>query len=121
MNIVLWVLQILLALHTLVGALWKFTNTPEQAAPSFVVIPHIVWLALAVIEIAAAVGLALPILNRKHQKTAGIAALVVVAEMIGFTVLHFLSAKDPTPIVYWLAVAVLGIVVGVGRLKHRAS
>ena len=33
MNPTLWVLQSLLALHTAIGALWKFSNS-EQAVPS---------------------------------------------------------------------------------------
>ena len=30
MNIFLWVLQIILALHTAVGAVWKFSHSAEQ-------------------------------------------------------------------------------------------
>jgi hypothetical protein len=29
MNILLWILQILLALHTIVGAVWKFLNSEQ--------------------------------------------------------------------------------------------
>ena len=50
MNILLWVLQILLALHTAIGAVWKFFNS-EQTVPSLKAIPHGVWLSLSVIEI----------------------------------------------------------------------
>ena len=38
MNILLWILQILLALHTAVGAIWKFSN-PAQNLPSLSAIP----------------------------------------------------------------------------------
>lgn len=34
MNITLWILQALLALHTIMGAIWKFTNPAEKAVPS---------------------------------------------------------------------------------------
>lgn len=42
MNILLWVLQILLALHTVIGAVWKFSNS-EQTVRSLNAIPHGVW------------------------------------------------------------------------------
>jgi hypothetical protein len=32
MDILLWILQILLALHTIVGAVWKFSNS-ERVIP----------------------------------------------------------------------------------------
>ena len=46
MNILLWVLQILLALHTAMGAVWKFSNS-EQTVPSLKAIPHGAWLTLS--------------------------------------------------------------------------
>ena len=50
MNIVLWVVQALLAVHTVVGALWKLSNS-EAAVPSLQAIPHPVWTGLSVIEV----------------------------------------------------------------------
>ncbi len=48
MNILLWVLQVLLAFHTAMGAMWKFSNS-EQSAPSLYMIPLGVWLAMSVV------------------------------------------------------------------------
>ena len=62
MNILLWVLQILLALHTFIGAVWKFSNS-EQTVPSLNAIPHVVWLAMGIIEILCSLGLILPALT----------------------------------------------------------
>ena len=47
MHITLWIFQILLALHTAIGAVWKFFN-PTQTVPSLSVIPHGVWLGMSV-------------------------------------------------------------------------
>lgn len=55
MNIFLWVLQILLALHTAIGAVWKFSN-PAQTVPSLSAIPNGVWLAMSVVELLCAVA-----------------------------------------------------------------
>ena len=60
MNILLWVLQILLALHTVMGAVWKFSNSAEQTVPSLKAIPHGVWLAMSVFELLCSLGLILP-------------------------------------------------------------
>ena len=46
MNILLWILQILLALHTTMGAVWKFSNS-EQTVHSLSAIPHGVWLTMS--------------------------------------------------------------------------
>lgn len=46
MNIFLWTLQILMALHTLMGAVWKFSNSVENTMPSLKAIPNGVWLAV---------------------------------------------------------------------------
>jgi hypothetical protein len=49
MNILLWALQILLALHTAVGAVWKFSHS-EQTVPPLQAIPHQLWLVMAVMQ-----------------------------------------------------------------------
>ncbi|MBL9038941.1 MAG: hypothetical protein JNG84_10530, partial [Archangium sp.] len=59
MNIFLWILQVLLALHTTMGAVWKFSNS-EQTTPSLKAIPHAVWLGMSGIEILCSVALVLP-------------------------------------------------------------
>ena len=75
-------LQVLLALHTAVGAIWKLTNT-EQAAGSLHVIPHAVWLGLSVPELIASVALVLPALSPRFARLAPIASGFVAAEMLG--------------------------------------
>jgi hypothetical protein len=63
MNILFWVLQILLALHTVVGAVWKFSHSAEQTMPSLKAIPPGVWLGMSVLELLCVVGLILPAVN----------------------------------------------------------
>jgi hypothetical protein len=116
MNILLWTLQVLLALHTAVGAIWKLTNT-EQAAGSLHVIPHAVWLGLSVPELIASVALVLPALNRRYAWLAPIAAGVVALEMLGFCLVHLFSgASEHGELIYWLVVAALCGFVAYGRL-----
>jgi hypothetical protein len=115
MNILLWVLQILLALHTVMGAVWKFFNS-EQTVPSLSAIPHGVWLAMSAFEIACALCLILPAFNKPLAKLAPIAALGIAAEMLLFCAVHLYSGDpDYSPMVYWLVVAATCAFIAYGR------
>ena len=83
MNILLWVLQILLAVHTVIGAVWKFSNS-EQTVPSLSAIPHGAWLALSVFEFIFALCLILPAFYKPLAILAPIAAACIAAEMLLF-------------------------------------
>lgn len=115
MNILLWVLQIVLALHTLMGAVWKYTNS-EQTVPSLKAIPHGVWLGLGVVEIACAAVLLLPLFLKAMGSLAPFAALVIAAEMALFCVVHLMSGDSHHGhLVYWLVVAAFSVFIAYGR------
>lgn len=117
MNIFLWILQGFLALHTLVGAVWKFSSPPEQTMASFKAIPPGVWLSMSILEILCGLGLVVPALAKPLAILTPIAAILIALEMLAFTGLH-LSAGDGGfgPIIYWLVVAgICGFIV-YGRL-----
>jgi hypothetical protein len=115
MNILLWVLQILLALHTAVGAVWKVFN-PVQTVPSLSAIPNGTWLAMSAFELACVVGLIIPALYRPLAILAPVAAIGIAAEMLLFCVLHIYSG-DPNfgPMIYWLVVAAICAFIAYGR------
>jgi hypothetical protein len=119
MNILLWVLQIMLALHTAMGAVWKFSNS-EQAVPSLKAIPHGVWLALIALELLCSVALILPAFSKPLAILAPIAAICIAAEMLLFCGVHIYS-RDASygPMIYWLVVAVLCGFVAYGRFVLR--
>jgi hypothetical protein len=116
MNILLWVLQILLALHTVVGAVWKFSNS-AQTVPSLSAIPEGVWLAMSVFELLCSLGLILPAFNKRLAILAPIAAAGIAAEMLLFSALHIYSG-DPNygSVIYWLVVAAICAFIAYGRL-----
>jgi hypothetical protein len=119
MNVLLWVLQVLLAVHTAVGAVWKYSNA-EQAVPSLSAIPHGVWLGLGVVELLCAVGLIAPALTRSLGTLAPVAASLVAAEMLFFCAVHLRSgATDHGPLVYWLVVAAIGVFIAWGRFSLK--
>ena len=116
MNILLWILQTLLALHTVMGAVWKFSNS-EQTVPSLKAIPHGAWLALIVIELLCSVGLVLPAFNRHLALLAPIAAACIATEMLVFSGVHVYSGSEAHgQMIYWLVVAAIGAFIAYGRL-----
>ena len=114
MNIFLWVLQILLALHTVMGAVWKFSNSETTA--SLKAIPHGIWMLLIVIEILCALALIIPSFIKNAGILAPIAAAVLATEMIFFCIMYFVSGGGTySQPVYWLVVAVICAFLAYGR------
>jgi len=121
MNILVWILQILLALHTLTGAVWKFSDS-EQAVASLKALPHGAWMALSVVELLCAAALLLPAVYKPAAKWAPIAAGCIAAEMLLFTGVHLLSGEsNHGPVAYWLVVAALSAFVAYGASRRRKS
>src|SRR5882724_12325568 len=115
MNILLWALQILLALHTGAGAVWKFSNS-EQTVPSLKAIPHGVWLAMIGVELLCSLGLILPAFNKSAAILAPVAAACIGAEMLLFCGLHIYSGDaNYSPIIYWLVLAAICAFIAYGR------
>jgi hypothetical protein len=120
MNILLWVLQILLALHTAVGAVWKFSHSAEQTQPSLKAIPPGVWLAMSALELLCSLGLILPAFYKPLAILAPIAAACIAAEMLLFSALHIRSGDaNRGPLIYWLVVAAICVFIAYGRFVLR--
>ena len=121
MYIVVWILHVVLALHTFMGAAWKFAN-PEQNVGSLQAIPHGVWLGLGVLEVICSVALILAAFNRRLTLLAPVAAIFIAAEMLMFCGVHLASGDDSHGhMIYWLVVAVISCFVGYGRFVERRS
>ena len=115
MNILLWVLQALLALHTIAGAIWKFSNS-EQKVPSLKAIPHGVWTSMSGLEILCSLALILPAFYQPLAILVPIAAVCIAAEMLLFCGVHIYSGDaNYGPMIYWLVVAALCAFIAYGR------
>lgn len=120
MNVFLWILQALLALHTATGAVWKFSHSAEQTMPSLKAIPGGVWIAMGVVELLCSLGLVLPAFSKRLTGLASAAAGVIVAEMLLYSALHLTSGSaEYGPVLYWLAVAAVGGFIGYFRWVRR--
>jgi hypothetical protein len=118
MNVLLWILQILLALHTAMGAVWQITDS--GSVPSLRAIPQGGWWALIVLELLCSLGLILPAFSRSRTILVPLSAAGIGAVMVLFSGVHMASG-DPSlgPMVYWLVVAVFCAFVAWGRLKLK--
>ncbi len=118
MNILLWTFQIILALHTATGAIWKFSNSAEQTMPSLKVIPDVAWQTMAILELLFGLALILPAFYEPLAVLVPVVACLIAMEMILFTGIHF-SAGDKSygPVVYWLVVAVICVFIAYGRFS----
>jgi len=115
-NVLLWILQILLALHTAVGAVWKSSNA-ETTMPSVAAIPHGVWQAMSALELVCAVTFIVPAFNKRLAILAPIAGACVGAEMLFFSGVHLASGSTSYgPVIYWLFVAAVCAFIIYGRL-----
>lgn len=120
MNIFLWILQVLLALHTIMGAVWKFSHTAEHTMPSLKVIPSSVWLVIAIVELLCALCLIAPALYKPAGVFVPLGAICIAVIMLVFCTLELLSGNaNMGSIGYWLVVAVLGGFIAYGRLVLR--
>jgi predicted membrane protein len=116
MNVFLSALQILLALHTAVGAIWKSSN-PEQTMPSLGAIPHGVWQGMIALELLCAIALIVPLFEKRVAILTPIAAAFVAAEMLFFSGVHLASGSTSMgPVIYWLVVAAVCAFLVYGRL-----
>ena len=115
MTILLWAMQVLLAAHTAIGAIWKVSNS-EEAVPTLSMIPHAGWLGLAVLEGIAAVLLVLPVVAGGAGRWVPLAAGFVALEMVAFVALHVAGgARDMASPAYWTGVAVFALLIVWGR------
>jgi len=115
MNLLLWILQGIFALHTIMGAVWKFSN-PAQAVPSLKAIPHGVWLTMGVLELLFSLGLIVPALHRPLAILAPLAAACIAAEMLFISGVHLYSRdRNHGLVAYWMVVACIGAFLAYGR------
>ena len=120
MNILLWTLQILLALHTATGAIWKFSNPAEHSVPSLALIPYGIWISISIFEFFIAIALVIPAFYRPVGILAPIAAVCIVAIMLLYCGVHLISGEtNHSPVIYWLVVATICAFIAYGRFSLK--
>lgn len=125
MNIVLWVLQVLLALAFLAHGL-MFLFPPEAIVQQMnASLPRWFQLFLGVAEVLAAIGLTLPGLTRIKPWLVPCAALGIMVVLISATVYHLvrneISSAIVTLVMFVLATAVAYLRWRVLPIRERAT
>jgi uncharacterized membrane protein YphA (DoxX/SURF4 family) len=116
MNIVLWVLQVLLAIAFLLHGLLLLAPPPEIAAQMNAELPRWFWLFLGVAEILAAVGLTLPGLTRIQPWLVTWAAAGVMFVMISATIWHLARSEWSSSVI---TLVLLAMATYVAYMRHR--
>jgi hypothetical protein len=115
------ILQVILALHTALGAAWMSSN-PAKTMPSLGAIPDGVWQTLTGLGLLCAIALIVPLFNKRAAILAPIAAAFVAAEMLYFSGVHLASgATGIGPVIYWLGVAAVCAFIVYGRLFSKPT
>ncbi len=116
MNIVLWVLQVLLALAFLAHGLLFLFPPPEIAVQMNASLPRWFQLFLGVAEILAAVGLTLPGLTRVMPFLVTWAAVGIMIVMVSATAYHLMRGEISSAVITLL---LLAMATFVAYMRHR--
>jgi putative oxidoreductase len=116
MNIVLWVLQVLLAAAFLAHGLMFLAPPPDIAALMNAMLPRWFQLFLGVAEVAAAVGLTLPGVTRIMPWLVTWAAAGIIVVMVSATGLHLVRGEYSSAAITFV---LLVMAVFVAYMRHR--
>jgi len=99
MNVVLWILQVLLAVAFFAHGWMMLAPPPEIAAQMNAMLPRWFSLFIGVSEVLAAIGLTLPGLTRIHPWLVTWAAVGIMIVMVSATVLHIARGEISSAII----------------------
>lgn len=123
MNILLWIIQVVLAIFCFAGGSFKVFRYAELAqVPAASVLPQGVWAALGVFEMVCGVLLIVPAALKWIPMLTPAAAAALALECLILAVLfaqHSLQLTAANPLVWVLAMALMAAVVAYGRFALR--
>jgi uncharacterized membrane protein YphA (DoxX/SURF4 family) len=116
MNLLLWIIQILLAgLYAVAGItkIFMFETFAQQVA-SAKALPKGMWIVIAVFELLCSAGLVLPAATKLQWPLTAIAASGLAVEGLLIGVLHGVHGEH-SPMIFTIALAALAAFVAYGR------
>lgn len=124
MNVLLWILQAVLALLCLAGGAYKIVGFEELAKmPATAALPRGGWAALGLFEIICGVLLIVPAATKWMPTLTPVAAALLVVESAALALLyarHSLQFTATNPLVWVIAIALMAAFVAYGRYGFRA-
>jgi uncharacterized membrane protein YphA (DoxX/SURF4 family) len=120
LNILLWVLQVLVALvYGASGSMKVFLFEKISGdVPSFGALPRGTWMALGVLELICTVGLIVPSALRWHPALTVLAAAALAAESLVFIWVH-VKYGEIAPIIFSAVLGLLMAFLAYGRMFLR--
>ncbi|HVZ80735.1 MAG TPA: hypothetical protein VHE12_08050 [bacterium] len=126
MNILLWLLQILVAWFCIVGAVWRYFNySTAKDIASLQALSFGTWNAIGAFEIVCSLLLILPAILKLSPKITPIVAACLAVELLLVTALHVhyfgFHYQAANPGAWSFTLAVLSAFIAFGRfsLKRR--
>jgi hypothetical protein len=117
MNIMLWVLQVLLALYNLIGGIYVAHDHGMIAnAWALKTLPGSAWIALGILQVLFALGLVLPAALRVLPKLTAISAACLALISLSGSALYVEYAGFPG-VLWALLPAILSAFVAYGRMR----
>lgn len=105
MNVVLWILQVLLAVAFFAHGWLLLAPPPDIAQQMVTSLPRWFWVFLGVAEVLAAIGITLPGLTRVQPWLVTWAAVGIAFVMVAATVWHLARAEWSSAVVTLLLLA----------------
>jgi uncharacterized membrane protein YphA (DoxX/SURF4 family) len=105
MNVVLWILQVLLAVAFFAHGWMMLAPPPEIAAQMNAMLPRWFSLFIGISEVLAAIGLTLPGLTRIQPWLVTWAAVGIMIVMVSATVLHIARNEIPQALTTFVLLA----------------
>jgi hypothetical protein len=121
MNILLWVLQAIVAFFSLSGAGWRIANYEQasQDIPSVAALSYSMWVAIGAYEIICGLLLIFPRAFHFKPILTPIAASALAIEMLLLSILHFryfgLVMQSSNPGIWTVSLAVVSAFIAYGR------
>ena len=119
MNLLLWILQIALALFSLAGGAYKLFAFAELAKmPATAALPQSAWGALGVFEMVCGVLLVVPFALKWMPMLTPLAAAALVLESVALAAPYArfsLQLAPSNPLVWVALMAILAVIVACGR------
>jgi DoxX-like protein len=118
MTTIVWICQILLALAFLAHGVLLLVPPAEIAAQMNAVLPRGFWLFLGIAEVAAAIGLTIPVLIRRYQWLIWWAAGGIMIVMISATIFHLMRREISSAVVTFVLLCMATFVASARRRDY---
>ena len=122
MNILLWMIQVVLAVFAFAGGAYKVFSFQELAKmPATGALPRGGWAALGVFEMVCAILLIVPAATKWMPRLTPLAALALTVESVALAALfarYSLQLVPTNPLVWVVAMGLMAALVAYGRFAR---